>query len=208
MARRRFRDRQRRPSRSSQLRPPRRRLLVLCEGRVTEPSYIRGLERWLRNAAVEVVISDVQGVPKTLVDEAIALNRAAEREAKRQRDDFLRYDEVWCVFDVDAHPHLAESIQRAAAHGIQLAISNPCFELWLLLHFRDSPGARQRREMQKLLRQQIPGYAKRIDFDIVSSGLNDACQRASRLDREARLQGEERRNPTTGLYRLVSSIEG
>jgi hypothetical protein len=27
----------------------------------------------------------------------------------------------------------------AKAHGFHLALSNPCFELWLYLHVRDSP---------------------------------------------------------------------
>jgi hypothetical protein len=46
-------------------------------------------------------------------------------------------DEVWCVFDVDEHPKLAEARDQANANGIQLAVSNPCFELWLLLHFQE-----------------------------------------------------------------------
>ena len=32
--------------------------------------------------------------------------------------------------------HCAE-VASAGANGIRLAISNPCFELWLILHFQD-----------------------------------------------------------------------
>ncbi|MGH3940412.1 MAG: RloB family protein, partial [Pseudonocardiaceae bacterium] len=46
----------------------------------------------------------------------------------------------WCVFDVEwpkNHPNLKQAIQLARDHNIRLAISNPCFELWLILHFED-----------------------------------------------------------------------
>lgn len=200
------RSRSRPPARRAPFRAPRRRFLVVCEGRVTEPGYVRGLVRWLRNAAVEVEIAPEHGVPRTLVDVAIGRKREAEREAKRLRDDFAAYDEVWCVFDVDAHPHLLDAKQKARAHGLQLAISNPCFELWLLLHFRDSPGPRSRHQMQRLFADFVQGYAKHIDFGALSPGLDEAMSRARRLDDDARRMGEPGRNPTTGVYRLAESM--
>ena len=42
------------------------------------------------------------------------------------------------MFDVEwpqHHPNLGRALQIATHHGIRLAISNPCFELWLILHF-------------------------------------------------------------------------
>lgn len=52
------------------------------------------------------------------------------------------------------HPGLTDAIEQARQNGIWLAISNPCFELWLVLHFQDqsawldSDGAcRLRREL-------------------------------------------------------------
>jgi hypothetical protein len=58
---------------------------------------------------------------------AEARSRAIEEEAE--------IDEFWCVFDVEwprNHPGLLEAVQQAQANGIYLAISNPCFELWLM----------------------------------------------------------------------------
>lgn len=60
---------------------------------------------------------------------AIDQNRAAGDEARRERDDHLRFDEVWGVFDIDEHPNLPEVRELAAENGIELAISNPRFEL-------------------------------------------------------------------------------
>ncbi|MEM1180705.1 MAG: RloB family protein [Acidobacteriota bacterium] len=203
---RRFRDRRRPAGRGRVHRTVRRRLLVLCEGQVTEPGYIRGLERWLKSATVEVVIPKIHGVPRTLVAEAVERKRDAKTRAKRERDPFLDYDEVWCVFDVDAHPKLGEARELARAHDIHLAISNPCFELWLLLHFRESPGARHRHDVQRLVGSYLEGYAKRVSFPLLGPGLDDACRRAARMEQEAKRDGEAGRNPSTGVHRLVASI--
>lgn len=50
------------------------------------------------------------------------------------RDD----DEIWVVIDVDRyHEHLPEVARLCNDANFNLAVSNPCFEYWLLLHFRD-----------------------------------------------------------------------
>jgi len=49
------------------------------------------------------------------------------------------YDHVWVVFDTDtaeAHGHLGRATELARTEGIHVAPSTPCFEFWLLLHFR------------------------------------------------------------------------
>lgn len=141
-------NRNRRPARRAQQIEPRERILVLCEGKNTEPQYVRGFRRWCQNSLVDVVIAGAHGVPLTLVREAKRLMEDARERAKRERDEFLSYDSVWCVFDVDEHPNVPEAVDMACANGIELAISNPCFELWLLLHFRENPGAQHRHTLQ------------------------------------------------------------
>lgn len=86
--------------------------------------YINALKRLpevQENTSIDIEIDPGQGVPLTLV------KRAADR---KRRDDEV--DGCWCLFDVEwpkNNPNLAEAIQLARAHGISLAISNPCFEL-------------------------------------------------------------------------------
>jgi hypothetical protein len=179
---------------------------VVCEGERTEPDYIRGFERHARNATVEIEIPSEHGDPKRLVEIAKDRFRAAAAEARRLRDELLRFDEVWCVFDRDDHPRFEEAISMARANQIALAVSNPCVELWLLLHFRDSPGAQHRRDVVRMLCGQLPNYSKRVDFNELVAGVRDACTRACRLDSEAAAVGEEGRNPTTGFYLLTDSI--
>ncbi len=202
------RDRARRPPRRAAHREPRRRLLVVCEGECTEPQYVNGYARWVRNAAVEVQIARERGDPKKVVQIAKAEKAAAAAEARRQGDPWLDFDEVWCVFDRDDHERFHDAIQMASANSFELAVSNPCVELWLLLHFRDSPGARHRDELRRMLRDDcLPGYAKRLDFDTLAPGVAAATERARRLARDAAALGDDPfKNPTTGFYRLTDSI--
>jgi hypothetical protein len=184
-----------------------RRLLVVCEGKVTEPAYLLGFERSIQNAKIVIDIPpQIQGVPLTLVRRAHSLSQNAKERARRENDDFIAYDETWCVFDIDEHPHINEALQFASANGIKLAVSNPCFELWLLLHFREQPGARHRHEIQQMLGGFIAGYDKHLNFAAVEQGITDAVRRARRLDLEAIDEGEAGRNPSTGVYLLIESI--
>jgi RloB-like protein len=113
---------------------------------------------------------------------------------------------VWCVFDVDDHTRFDDAVQMARDNGIELAVSNPCFELWLLLHFQDSPGMRGRTRIQKLLRQHVPGYDKKVEYATYDPGYGEAVTRAERLNEAAEKDGEPGRNATTGVYRLTESI--
>lgn len=200
------RQRERRPARRRATREPRRRLLVVCEGSRTEPQYIRGFERHVRNATVEIEIPSEHGDPRRVVETAKEFARRAQEAATRQGDPFLAFDEVWCVFDCDDHERFDEAVSMARDNDLELAVSNPCVDLWLLLHFRESPGAQHRRDVARLLRGFLPDYDKNLDFAAFELGVGDATVRASRLDDDARTMGEEGRNPTTGFYRLTDSI--
>lgn len=200
------RNRQRRPARTEPSRPPNKRILVLCEGKNTEPQYLLAFCRWHRNSLVEVSVTPGPGVPRTLVERARDGAREASERARRERDINLAYDEVWCVFDRDEHPGLEDARQMARDNDIETALSNPCFELWLLLHFRESPGLQGRKDMLRLLKKHIRGYDKHVDFDAYHSGYEAAVARAKRLDADARADDDDGRNPTTGVHRLTESI--
>ena len=190
------RNRDRRTARGPSERSQRRLLLVVCEGNGTEPDYIHGFVRHQRDAMVKVTIPRERGDPKKVVEIAKKINGASG-------DDF---DEVWCVFDRDEHERFFDAITMARDNGFELAISNPCFELWLVLHFRESPGMQHRDHLRRMLRDLLPGYDKRLNFDDLAGGVAAAAGRARRLDEDAEAMGEDGRNPTTGVYRLLNSI--
>lgn len=159
------RNRHRRPGRKSAFREPKPLILVVSEGEVTEREYLLGLQQACYNPRVTIKVAEEHGVPMTLVKTAKQYKNDGEQRAARERDDNLAYDSVWCVFDVDDHPRIGEAKQMARDNGIDLAISNPCFELWLLLHFRDNPGMQHRTVILQRLRQYVPEFNKHVDFD-------------------------------------------
>jgi hypothetical protein len=207
MVARRFRQHARPLRRRRAYLEPRPKILIVCEGAVTEPGYFNALRQEARNRLVEVVIDDEGGVPKTLVERASQRKKAAAKEAERLRDDNIAYDEVWCVFDVDEHPNLPDARQQARDNGIELAISNPCFELWLVLHFCDQNAHVERKPLCSLLRKHIPRYRKEVVFEIFKPGHEDAIRRAKQLEKRRIDDGNEGGNPSTRVYRLVERIE-
>jgi len=79
--------------------PPRKTLLVFCEGKRTEPEYLAALRREpaiRKVAAVDIRIDrDSAGIsPLGLVRRAIASRAKA-------LDEEGEVDEFWCVFDVE-----------------------------------------------------------------------------------------------------------
>jgi hypothetical protein len=109
-------------SRRAPFREPRKQILIVCGGTRTEPDYFEGLKRSRRNPAVQVKVVGKGIDPEQLV-----------AHAHRVRGD---HDEVWCVVDTDEFD-IAKAVRVADKLKVRLAVSNPCFELWLLLHFDD-----------------------------------------------------------------------
>ncbi len=187
-------------------RQPKFRILVVCEGRTTEPGYLKAFQHAQRNPRVQVQVAPETGVPQTVVEIAIRLRDEAEREAKHQRDENIKWDVVWGVFDIDEHPNVEHARRLAATNSIQLAVSNPCFELWALLHFQDQRAHIERHVARAALQRHLPGYDKALDFTKMQHGYAQAVNRAQDLEREAALHQNDGRNPTTGVYALTEQI--
>jgi hypothetical protein len=117
--------------RRSRHQPEKTRLLIIGEGRETEPNYFWGLQRAVRQRFSVEVKEGKGGSCLTVVQHAID---ELERAARRGED----FDEVWCVLDVERAGQ-REQVTKARTltnrHGIRLALSHPCFEVWLLAHF-------------------------------------------------------------------------
>jgi RloB-like protein len=179
-------------------------ILIVCEGEVTEPHYFNDLRH--RTRSLVKLSIEPGGTPKTLVEKAVELKTTAEKSAKRGKDRNLKYDEVWCVFDVDEHPFLAEAEQQAGDNGIMVAISNPCFELWALLHFQDQRAHLDRHEAQRLCKQYMPRYEKRLPIETLMATYRDAVRRSEELQQWHRSCGTDGHNPSTDVHRLTEEI--
>ncbi len=160
--------RRRQPSRDKP-----RTILVYCGALRTEPAYFNALRRDTRRRNVTVKIRQDGTAPHALV-------KAAAAYRDRGPADF---DEVWCVVDTDEFD-VAAAADVAAKHRVNLAVSNPCFELWLLLHHTDCRGSCDGcSDVQRRLRHFVPDYDKaRLDFNRFAPGVNHAVMRAKKLE--------------------------
>jgi len=199
------RDRTRNPGRRPPFRDPRPIVLVVCEG-TSEEEYLKLFAAHHKNARIQVRISNERGVPFTLVELAKKLKQESDNKAKKQQDENLAYDSVWCVFDIDEHPRVDEAKEMARSKGIRLAISNPSFELWLILHLRESPGMMGRHDILKELEKLVPGYNKHIEFAKFEPGYPEAVKRSKRLGHQAEIARTPGHNPTTNVYELTELI--
>ena len=202
------RDRDRKPARRRPFKEPKPLILIVCEGENTEPQYLNGFVKACKNPRVRIRVHDETGEPVTLVRIAKDAQADAVKRAKREGDDFLRYDSVWCVFDVDERRDISVATTMSTDNGIHLAVSSPCFEIWLILHFQDSPGGMHHQKLQKLMKKHIPNYNKRVEYADYEHGYPDAVRRATKLAEQARIVGNPLYNPSTGVYRLTELIRG
>lgn len=184
-------------------REPRARILIVCEGRKTEPTYFRVLCKHRSLSAAEVsVCGEECGSHPTFVVEC------ARKRKKQAVENKEPYDRVWCVFDRDDHAKIHEALTRAKHLGINVAFSNPCFELWFLLHFDYSSGHVGRRQAQSRLKQYINDYRKSMPvYEMLLPGQQTATDHAHRLrSYHDGVPNPPGYNPSTTVDQLVTEL--
>ena len=192
-----------RPQRSAGKRDERRIIRVLTEGAVTEPGY---LAQWARrNHQIRIETKDSGMVPLSLVQRAREYQKVNAR--LQNRGQGVDFDEIWCVFDVDQHPNLAQAINEARQSSISVALSNPCFELWLILHYEDQTAHIDRRDAQSRVRDLGAIKGKRLEptnIEALFSGYEAARLRAQQLRERHLANGSDpTENPSSTVWELV-----
>jgi hypothetical protein len=164
-----------------------------------------------RNAVlVDVEVADIDATdPKSLVELASESKREARRRSRKTGDPNESYDEVWCIFDVDTHENLREACDQAKGNDVHLAISNPCFELWLLLHFQSQTRNLDSRAALQELRHHLTNYDKTIDsLSELSGKFETAKSRAIALERKHELDETPfpSDNPSSKVWMFVDAV--
>ena len=197
-----------RRGRSGPQRELRRRLLIVCEGVETEPNYFRAFPV---PAQVEVRVKGEGRSTTSLV-------KAAEAHAEYARRSGDPFDEVWVVFDkddfTDAQFNQAEAmVSGKRGQNWNAAWSNPCFELWFLLHFQDVEACLHQSVIVEKLERWLTGYHKgdRGMYRRLLPKQSDALRRAEALVRDHEVQPAARieparAGPCTMVHRLVASL--
>ena len=114
------------------------------------------------------------------------------------------------MFDRDEHPRFEEAVAFCQQRGIHVGRSNPCFELWLVLHEKDYDRTEDRHEMQKIFaslqREYDRDSGKTPDCDEMVTRVEEAEQRGEKQLQNRELEGKPYENPSTTIGRLTRAI--
>jgi len=177
-----------------------RKLFVLAvEGNTTEPQYFA-----IFNDQHSVIYVDcLKGKHRS------APTQVLKRMRGRLQQEALRdSDSAWLVVDkdswtVDQLNQLHTWSQERENYG--LALSNPKFEYWLLLHFEEGAGIRTSRACSERLKRYLPNYDKSINArDFPMTRILQAVRRARA--RDVPPCRDWPRNSGTTVYRLVEKL--
>ena len=190
--------------RAGPARTPKARVLVVTEGTVTEAGYLKRFDRLHGTRSAKLVIIPLGADPRAVVERAIKEKKRAHGDLDAEQDSF------WAVFDRDEHARFSEAIDLARGNGIRTAISDPCVELWAILHYELLNAPCSRRDCQRRLRELCESYGsdgKRFEDDEVIRGRHgEAVRRAKVLLRRRHEEGTPHGNPSTTMHELAEFV--
>jgi len=106
-------------------------IVIVVEGAKTERLYFEMLQKNFRDKVkLKVVIPEKgKSSPAKLLD-ALRNQKAKYISAENSKNP----DSFWMICDVDLHKGIHQVITDALRENFKIAVSNPCFEVWLFLH--------------------------------------------------------------------------
>ena len=186
-------------------RDPRSITLIVCEGE-TEEAYFEAARIQFNLTTTEVVVAG-----NSRGSAPISVVEYAEERAGEQGG----YDTIFCVFDRDGHESFnraRDKIRGLASRlrnrlDIREAISVPCFEVWVLLHFErtDMPFQSCLEVFTRIRHEHLAGDQKadrRVATGLMAR-IDQALTHARWLEARTGLEGD---NPSTSVHLLVEHL--
>jgi hypothetical protein len=91
--------------------------------------------------------------------------------------------------------------------SIRIAVSNPCFELWPLLHLADQRAHISGATLRNALQTRMPGYDKSLSCEQLRGRYSTARSRAQALrEQHVRHGRSPTSNPSTDVGVLVDAL--
>ncbi|ATR83017.1 hypothetical protein CS390_10880 [Pseudomonas sp. HLS-6] len=199
-----------------------RKMHIYCEGAKTEPNYITGYIGTLEDRALRNVIcieKTRKNTPVELVDVAIS---------QKRNNSTPKGDVFWVVYDRESITKYDDKLhdqayKRAKDNDINIALTNVCFEQWILLHFIDSSTAYScfddlitNSNLKRLIKDTIGQDYHKASLDIfnhLKPNIAQARQRAIRINERALASAQTGRtkphhlNPYTDMPTLLDAID-
>lgn len=189
--------------------------LIVCEGAKSEPLYFKDLRRRLRLTAVQVDVygEECDSDPISVVEFAIKKKEERDRLSRSGTTQLPAYETVWCVCDCEAshhNPTLQAAIDKAnSLNYMQLALSNPAFEYWYLLHFEFTTRPFMNAdEVINALEKHLPAYQKNSSqFGHLFEQMDTAIENAKRVLAAHPEPSVSFPHPSTFVHELVESLK-
>ena len=165
--------------------------LVFCEGE-TEENYVDFIRRQYK--------SPIKIVPKTAgTNISQRLINKQQNELKISKDDRIS---TFLMYDLDVAP-VVEKLKSCKAVWL---CSNPCVELWFLLHSQPQTSELQTEQCVRALRKTNEIW-QNYQKPILTNSQKDALweNRTTAVERAKTLV--ENSNPSSFVYKLIEAIE-
>ncbi|MEG4211343.1 RloB family protein [Microcoleus sp. S13_B4] len=173
--------------------------IVATEGKETEKQYFRMFNSTRIKVEILATTEDGKSSPEYVLERL---------DTFKERYDLTEDDMLWLVSDVDrwGDKKLSSVCTQARQRGYNLAVSNPCFEVWLTLHFEDiNTLDRTCDNFKARLRIILGSYnGSNLDISAYKPKTKDAVNRAKNLHPSSQQDWP----PTLGthVYRLVEIL--
>ena len=188
---------------------------IATEGQKTEYMYFKNCFENKSSVLVLDILpakdnkSDPASVLHRLLD---SVNPDSEPVGEKSSPKTRRADEYWLVVDVDQFKKLPSIIQKAHDMGIKTAVSNLCFEIWLLMYSTSTLHADLLKELDTDVADDLVQKLKKYDKNYQKGQLNEtryvkhkrAITNAKKLDTNKSAEIPDR--PGTQVYKLVEVI--
>ncbi len=193
-------------------RPLKKTILIVCEGQ-TEEMYFKAFPV-ITSFKVETYNTSGQSKLK-LVESTKSIIKSYD----------IKFDEVWCVFDMDIKRGQDEfsdfdnSINKAKDLGYKVTYSNDAFELWFYLHYQFTDNQNRRtfyyKELSKRFKINYEDDGKKYNFcsnlyltlfNDPNASQNKAIERGKQLYLEQKGLKFHQQNPITTVYELVEEL--
>lgn len=187
-------------SRKTDIRSYKKLFLIATEGTKTEPQYFN----MFRHSNNIVDVRCIKGSSKSAPKYVLNTMKSYLKKINLRKDD-----EAWLVIDKDmwSDSQIKELFDWTKKNiKYNLAVSNPKFEYWLLLHFEEGKNANTPSSCVEKLRKYLPDYNKNIDIrKITIDKIIKAIEVAEKKDVPPCIDWPREAGKTT-VYRLVKKL--
>lgn len=172
--------------------------VIASEGEKTEPTYFKCIS-YFNNEICFKIIKRLGSSPFQVLKQMKTSLSKLKLESS---------DEAWLVIDKDQWPEnqlneLSQWTKEKANYF--LALSNPNFEYWLLLHFEDGKGISSVQDCKRRLKKHLRNYNKVIhENQFKRIEILDAVKRAYKRDTHS--SSPQHVFGSTTVYKLVEKI--